>query len=97
MLNNLTDDQEYAIYLTIIHAIKTNSGVGFVNGDQGHLAYLSGAKGEIGHGDSPDENNLFQVLSKLSHKFYGDVPFDLTTWEGFCLFATDSFNRHHHA
>jgi hypothetical protein len=32
------------VYATLIHAIKTNSGIGFLNGDQGHPAYVIGAE-----------------------------------------------------
>ena len=47
MISNPTDDEKYMIFRALVRMIKTNSGDGFLNSDQGHPAYLLGAQGKV--------------------------------------------------
>jgi hypothetical protein len=62
MIETLTPHERVIVYKSLIHAIGTNSGIGFVNNDQGHPAYKLGATGEIDReawGDAPEDNIMF--------------------------------------
>ena len=63
MFEQLSHLQMIVLYEALIHAMRTNSGIGFYNNNQGHAAYRMGASGSIDSqtwGDSPEENELFQ-------------------------------------
>ena len=47
MISNPTDDEKHMIFRALVRMIKTNSGDGFLNSDQGHPAYLLGAQGKV--------------------------------------------------
>ena len=97
MISKPTDDAKYLIFKALVRMIETNSGTGFLNGDQGHPAYALGAQGEIdpvAGGDSPENNDLFKLLASFDQEFHDEGP-DLSTWEKFCTFAIDAFNRSH--
>lgn len=69
--------------------IESNSGVGFVNADQGHPAYALGRRGKIDpvmDGDSPEDNRLFKVLQRFAPEHHEQIQ-DLRTWSKFCSFA----------
>ena len=55
------------MYKALPHAVRTNSGIGFHNNDQGHPVYRVGARGkEFDHiGDSPADNVMFHLLRAL--------------------------------
>lgn len=81
------------IWECLIHAIRTNSGIGFINNDQGHPAYIVGADENSGRGmgDSPKKNKLYQMLLDLSED-YGQEGTRFRNWREFCKFAIDSAN-----
>ncbi|MFA4919831.1 MAG: toll/interleukin-1 receptor domain-containing protein [Thermodesulfovibrionales bacterium] len=95
------------IYQGLKSLIETGDGVGFHNADQGHPVYLSGATGKLHemweYADSPEKNQLFQMLSKLTKelKELGIEEFrfiwwyDFSEWKDFCKFAVDFYNKKH--
>ena len=100
MISAPTDDEQYLIFKALVHMIETNSGEGFHNSDQGHPAYLLGANdGKVDRvmgGDSPEKNTLFKLLASFDQTYHGVVPNpDLSTWQKFCAFAVDAYNREH--
>lgn len=79
------------IYAALIHAVKTNSGIGFHNCDQGHHAYLTGAQdGSEDMGDTRAENKLFQMLVRLSERYGKSHGAQVRNWREFCQLATRS-------
>ena len=89
--NNMEQD---LIFKALVHMIDTNSGTGFQNVDQGHPAYIRGAKGKVGGGDSPIQNVLFKLLNSFDRRFHEEGP-DLSTWQKFCAFAVAAQSRQH--
>jgi hypothetical protein len=84
------------VYDALIHAIRTNSGIGFHNADQGHPAYLLGCEGKSDYhelGDSPEENKLYQLLIGLSESLGDSAQPPIRTWQDFCRLAVDSYKR----
>ena len=95
MISNPTDWEQYLIFKALVRMIETNAGTGFLNGDQGHPAYLMGVDGEtdpVAGGDSPEKNHLFKLLASFDQELHKEGP-DLSTWPKFCTFAVDAFNR----
>ena len=98
MISDPTDDEKYMIFRALVRTIKTNSGDGFHNCDQGHPAYRAGANGgdSVKFGDSPEQNDLFQLLASFDQTYHGVDPNpDLSTWQKFCTFAVDAHDREH--
>ena len=97
MISDPTDDEKYLIFRALVRTIKTNSGDGFLNSDQGHPAYVLGAQDKVDAvmgGDSPEKNTLFKLLESFDQTYHGVVPNpDLSTWQKFCAFAVDANNR----
>ena len=96
MISNPTDDEKYLIFRALVLSIKTNSGDGFHNSDQGHPAYRAGAGGKdsANLGDSPEKNTLFKLLASFDEAYHGEAPNpDLSTWKKFCAFAVDAYDR----
>jgi hypothetical protein len=61
--------QKQLLYKGLLALVKSNSGRGFANGDQGHPAYAIGRGGTFDYdkwGDSPDRNEMFQMMQSLS-------------------------------
>jgi hypothetical protein len=80
------------IYDALIHAIKTNSGIGFHNNDQGHLAYMTGAEnGSEDMGDTREENRLYQMLVRLSDRYGKSSGVQVRNWREFCQLAQDGY------
>jgi len=81
------------VYHALVHAIRTNSGIGFHNNDQGHPAYFHGAEtGEGGSGDSPDENWMYKTLAEICR--HRDPPDNLPridSWKTFCQLAVQGY------
>ena len=96
MISAPTDDEKYLIFKALVRMIETNSGIGFHNCDQGHPAYLLGADdGKVDPvmgGDSPEKNDLFELLASFDQAFHDNGP-DLSTWQKFCAFAVKAFNN----
>ena len=96
LIDHPTELERELIFRAIVRAIETNSGIGFGRGnsDQGHLAYVAGSNGDVGGqwGDSPEENILFQLLCSFDEEYHREIQ-DLSTWERFCSFAVEAYNR----
>ncbi len=94
MISNPTDTEKALIFDTLAHAIKTNSGIGFHNADQGHPAYMAGATNQDSEtwGDSPEQNRMFKLLASFDRDLHENGP-NLSTWEKFCTYAVDAHNR----
>ncbi len=96
MIESLPLRAKYLIYDALVQCVQSASGVGFHNGDQGHIAYLLGMESKVDHkmwGDSPEENMMFQLMRELSMYFVkheqdrpSNAPLVLT-WEDFCQMA----------
>jgi hypothetical protein len=93
MISDPTDMQKYLIFKALARAIEQNWGMGFLNADQGHPAYVSGAKGDNSEtwGDSPARNEFFKLLESFDDRFHKEGP-DLSTWQKFCAFAVGAYN-----
>lgn len=102
MLENMPGVEKILIYKGLKKLIEMNTGEGFVNADQGHPAYTMGADGKIDKnqlGDSPDSNALFKILKEISQELKNKYDtsynwwYDFTTWEKFCKFAVDCYEK----
>ena len=80
MFEHFDSDDKFLIYVSLLNSVRANSGHGFINGDQGHLAYRTGATGDIPEigtfGDHPDHNRLYQMMRELSEalKDHPELP-----------------------
>jgi hypothetical protein len=85
------------IYAALIHAIKTNSGIGFKNSDQGHMPYVLGAQDGrrncIELGDSPENNRLYKMLLALSPEYGARHGVRIQNWRAFCQLAVESHEK----
>ena len=96
MISDPTDTEQYLIYKALVRMIETNSGIGFLNHDLGHPAYILGKQGEVNlvaGGDSPEKNDLFKLFA--SFEWIPEGSPDLSTWQNFCAFAVDAYNHAH--
>ncbi len=103
MFEGLSPSERHLIYESLLHAVKSNSGIGFANADQGHPAYRVGRDGKHDYqtfGDSPDHNKLFKMMHALSvaanetdesFTASGELVF---SWADFCRLATDAYDQH---
>jgi hypothetical protein len=90
MFDNVTKSQKIILYQALIHAVRSNSGIGFANRDQRHPAYTMGANGTIDEqkwGDSPQANDLYQMITALAPDVRDEVATVVMTWEDFCGLA----------
>ncbi len=79
----------------LIALVKSNSGFGFCNNDQGHPAYAVGRQGEFDfahYGDSPEHNKLFKLMHTLSVDLSSgaidgssEIVDFIFSWADFCL------------
>ena len=93
--NPIESRLESVCFRALVDMIESNSGVGFVNVDQGHSAYALGRSGTIDPvmgGDSPEANRLFKVLQQFPTKCHEEIQ-DLHTWSKFCEFAFAAAQR----
>ena len=94
--------QRYTLFKSLLNSIKSNSGLGFHNSDQGHPDYLRGCDENIDitdpHYDNPNRNELFKMLLELSESLKDCPDFNhedfITKWSEFCKIATDAFYSH---
>jgi hypothetical protein len=96
MFEELSKNQRIILYTALVHAVETNSGIGFLNNDQRHPAYMMGANGEVDHGtwgDSPDANDFYRMLVELAPTAGEERPRVITTWEEFCKLAVGASSR----
>lgn len=84
------------VYQALLHAIDTNSGIGFHNADQGHPAYQAGAEDGTrdlnGWGDSPEANGVYKMLPWLSER-HGTPGNQIRNWREFCQRAYKASRR----
>ncbi|HEX9912625.1 MAG TPA: hypothetical protein VGB01_05175 [candidate division Zixibacteria bacterium] len=100
MLEDLDSGQKYIIYSSFVYIVKSNSGIGFLNEDQGHPAYILGRESKNDYekfGDSPEKNELYKMMKELSEFLKDSLDFsrkDLVfSWSDFCKMATDAYNK----
>ena len=79
------------MFAALVEMIEHNSGRGFHNVDQGHPAYRCAKDASGKFGDSPERNDLFQTLLQFDEKYHDEIR-DLSTWQKFCRFASESFS-----
>ncbi len=92
------------IYEGLVKLVKTNSGVGFHNTDQGHPVYMIGKEGDIDYeawGDSPEHNRLFKMMHTLSVELCeaeiddsSETPEYIFSWSDFCIMAYNAYEKH---
>lgn len=95
MIDRPTDEEKNLIWRALVHAISTDSGIGFsCNNDQGHRVYASGMEGKIvqDSADTPDTSALFKLLKSFDRGYHEEIQ-DLSTWKNFCTFAFESHIR----
>ncbi len=93
----------YLLYAALLHVVKSNSGIGFANADQGHPAYRVGAnEGKYdfdAYGDSPESNRLFQMMHSLSVRMNEEAEsFESSlelvfSWQDFCHIAVEAHDK----
>lgn len=96
MAIQLTPLQEYFVYEALVHALQTNSGIGFHNSDQGHPAYVVGRDGHSDYhtwGDSPEENEVYQLMVKLTNALGESARPPVRNWADFCQLATEGYRE----
>lgn len=94
MIDSPTNDEKHIIWRALVHAIESNSGIGFTcNNDQGHPAYVTAAEGEAmpDVADTPERSTLFNLLASFGPEFHETR--DLSTWQKYCRFAVESYRR----
>jgi len=92
------------LYKSFLNSVRTNTGIGFHDGDQAHLiAYLRGKPGEnkpVRHEDWPEYNELYIMMKELSESLKDCEDFGpkdhITCWEDFCKMAVEGHNKHPH-
>ena len=100
MFELFTIEEQILIYSALLYSIRAVSGRGFVNRDQGHLAYRLGANGDIPEfgsmGDHPETNRLYKMMLALSEVLkdhQGLNRSDLVlSWQEFCRLAVESYD-----
>ena len=102
MFETFSPSERHLIYESLLHAVKSNSGIGFANADQGHPAYRVGRSGKHDYeafGDAPERNILFRMMHELSvtanaadesFTASGDLIF---CWADFCTLAADAYDQ----
>lgn len=97
-------EEKQLIYNGLLALVKSNSGIGFCNADQGHPAYAFGRKeGKYDHatfGDSPAANRLFKMMHALSVALIeaedgrgSEISEYVLEWGDFCRLAYDAYER----
>lgn len=101
MFESFGFSERYLIYRALLDRIRTCWGHGFLNNDQGHLAYRFGCKNEWNYktwGDSPEHNTLYKMMNELSKslKDCGDFRQNdfIFSWADFCRIATSAYDEH---
>ena len=102
LFSELTDAHCQILFEFLIHAIESNSGIGFRAYDQGHPDYADGARQvkPPQFADDESKNLLFHMMRDLSLRLADTDPtiihtkYGLTTWPAFCQKAKDSYYSH---
>ena len=92
------------VYRGLLLLVRSNSGHGFQNSDQGHLAYAIGRSGQCDYdlyGDSPERNKLFGLMHSLSVELSeaeldqsAEIPDYIFSWADFCHLAYAAYEQH---
>jgi hypothetical protein len=92
------------LYKGLVALVKSNSGLGFHNSDQGHPAYAIGREGNHDYkqwGDSPEHNRLFKFMHTLSVDLCeaeiddsSEISEYIFTWSDFCSMAYEAYEKH---
>ena len=103
MFESLSHSQRSLVYQGLLKLVTTNSGVGFANNDQGHMAYAIGRSGKSDYeqfGDSPDRNQLFQMMHSLTTQLSAaelddssEISDYVFAWSDFCNLAYAAFEN----
>lgn len=94
MFEHLDSSSKRLLYNGLVALVRSNSGQGFHNNDQGHPAYVMGAQGKVDHeqwGDSPTHNHLFKIMRELSLDTHTEQGRDPLAWQDFCELATSAY------
>ena len=102
MFEKLDWFEKVLVYKGLMALIESGKGDGFHNSDMGHAVYRAAAKGKEGvadYADGPERNTLFKMLSELSYDL-SDKPHQieirvLGTWQEFCQFAVECYDKIH--
>jgi hypothetical protein len=100
MFESFNINKKHLIYRALLHAVRSNTGRGFLNRDQGHLAYISGTTPRdtpmdyTTAGDHPDHNELYKMMRELSDSLKDDPEFKksdlILSWHDFCTIAVNA-------
>ena len=104
MFSSFEFGQRYVLYTALLQSVRSCSGVGFHNCDQGHPAYRVGCEGKFDQqawGDSPENNHLYGMMRELSEslrdcKDFGPADF-VFSWADFCRMATKAWDERRHS
>jgi hypothetical protein len=98
---SLDFSEKQMVYLGLLSLVKSNSGVGFANRDQGHPAYVVGRNGTHDYaqwGDSPERNTLFKMMHSLSVELSeaeidgsSEISEYVFSWADFCALAYEAY------
>ena len=104
MFEHLDTSEQALIYGGLLTLVKSNSGCGFVNCDQGHPAYAVGRDGKIDYdtfGDSPERNRLFKMMHELTLALCkgdedgsSEIGEWVYSWADFCILAYSACKQH---
>lgn len=82
------------LYESLLHAIETNSGIGFPNHDQRHSINDNGAVpiNDAHFGEPSDHNELFSLVNRLAQIINKDnhPGVKVYTWPEFCEMAVNA-------
>src|SRR6266513_3499845 len=100
---SLSFSEKQLLYRGLLCLVTSNSGYGFCNNDQGHPAYAVGRSGQYDHkqwGDSPERNNLFNMMHVLSVELSAaeinnsaEVSDYIFSWADFCGLTYSAYER----
>lgn len=102
MFETFTSGQKYVLYEAMLHAIRTDFRIGFMNQDRDHPVYHLGADGEtMARKDGPEHNVIYQVMHEISKCELVDEGKTLTIndpvycWQDFCrlVLASNKANQ----
>ncbi len=101
MFENFDFHYRRTIYQSLLNSVRTNTGIGFHDHDQGHLAaYLHSSALKPGVDKStgwPEYNELYIMMKELSDSLKDCEDFEandlITCWTDFCLMAVEGYNK----
>lgn len=99
----LSYSERKLLYLGLVSLVKSNSGNGFQNCDQGHPAYAVGRSGKFDYnawGYSPERNKLFKMMHTLTVSLSeaemdgsSEVADYVFCWADFCELAYAAYEK----